>query len=589
MKKKFSLSSLGILFTFIKPHRFKFTIAMIALGLGSGVNLLFPEIIRRVLNSPSWSDFSNHPSLLALILIGLFALQGLCFYVRILYFGIIGQRVVTDLRSQFFDSLIRSPIAEFDSHQTGDLVSRLMNDTSLIQEAVSIKLSVLIRYTLQIIVGVALMVWISWALTLAVLAALIILTFFSMFLAKKLRAFSKALQEQIGLASGLAEDAFSSIRVIRGFRREDFLSTSFQHLMERSFMIGLQRTSLSAFFQSFVNFLLNGCLVLVLLYGIFLTTQSKLQVGDLTAFLLYGAIVAVSFAFTTSCIAELAASIGGADRVLAFLQRHDASTRQQQLAPAPTQTTIDHAPSVSFRAVSFQYPGRTEYALNDVSFDIPAGKKTALVGVSGAGKSTVVNLMLGFYQPTKGDILINGIPAHELADQDGVISFVPQDPRLLNLPLYETIRLGDESISDEVIRAALDAVHMTSVVEALPEGIQTKVGEGGTFLSGGQRQRVAIARALVRHAQVLILDEATASLDTKNEQFVHETLERLPHPMTQLVISHRLSTIKDADYVIVLAHGRVIQSGSFQELSNKEGFFREYIRLQTLIETPTES
>ena len=566
-KKKFSLSSFGLLLRLVKPYRLLFAVAMVALALGSGVNLLFPEIIRQVLNSPSWNTYTQHPTLLALTLVGLFGFQGICFYIRIYFFGVIGQQVVADLRKKIFSTLLHRPIAEFDQARSGDLVSRLMNDTSLIQDAVSIKLSVLIRYSVQIVIGIIAMVWLSWRLTIAVVISLLVLTSLSILLAKRLRAYSRALQTSLGDASALAEESFSSIRIIRGFKRESYLITRFAGLMDQTLSINTDRTSLSAFFQSFVNFLLNGSLVLVLLYGIFLTTKGTVSVGDLTAFLLYGAIVAVSFAFTTSCVAELAASLGGIERITPYLETNTAAVHLN------TERPQDNANAIEFHSVSFTYPTRTEAALQQISFVIPKGKQTAIVGVSGSGKSTLVNLILGFYQPSSGQVLVG----------DGPTVFVPQENRLLNLSVLETIRLGDESITDSDVIKAISEVNMSSTIATLPEGTETVVGESGNLLSGGQKQRLAIARALVRKPKILLLDEATASLDSENESEIQATLKALDSSVTQIVIAHRLSTIREADHVIVLGNGRIIQQGSFSDLSHQEGFFKEYLRMQSLL------
>ena len=587
-KNSFKGSSFKHLLMLIAPHWGPFTIAMIALGLGSGVNLLFPEIIRRVINSSSMDEYAGHPTLLALGLISLFAFQGLCFYVRIYFFGRIGQRVVTNIRKELFEKIILRPVSDFDTLKSSDLVSRLMNDTSLLQDAVSIKVSVLIRYILQVLVGVIAMVWISWRLTTTVLIALLILTGLSIVLARRLRAYSRELQAEIGNSAALAEESFSSIKVIRGFAREEYIRHRFNTAMERSYRIGLDRTSLSAFFQSFVNFLLNGCLVLVLLYGIYLSSNAVLSVGDLTAFLLYGAIVAVSFAFTTSAISELATSLGGVERVFE-LMGHKAAFHPGEVEPqsTPIRALLDQNVGAVFSNVTFFYPSRPlAAALTNVSFEVPAGKRTALVGISGAGKSTITNLLLGFYHPDEGKIEVGGIPLRDFSAEklSKLIAFVPQENRLLNLSILETLRLGDETISTDEIRNALSQMQLLEFVELLPEGLETIVGEGGNLFSGGQKQRLAIARAMVRKPKLLILDEATASLDSENETAVQIAMQKLGVQTTQLIIAHRLSTIKDADHVIVLAGGRILQTGSFQELATEPGYFKEVIKMQALSE-----
>lgn len=572
--------------TLLKPHYLQFFIAMVSLGLGSGVNLLFPELIRRVLNDASSTGgisslFHNRPLILGLVLIGLFGFQAVCFYIRIYYFGYIGHRVVTDIRKKLFHNLTHQPIAKFDELRSADLVSRLMNDAALLQDAVSIKLSVIIRYTIQVIVGVLAMIWLSVSLTLSVICALLLLSGLSMILAKRLRALSRKVQDSQSLGSMFAEDAFSGIRVIRAFHQEEFVTKRFAKEMENNFSIGKSRTALSAFFQSFVNFLMNGFLVCVLLYGLYLSSANSLSTGDLTSFLLYGVIVAVSFAFAISAIAEMSTNLGGAERIFEFLE-----TKESDLIELDkTKKSISISPPyIEFKNVSFSYPTKesTDLALRNASFKIPAKKTTAIVGVSGSGKSTILNILLGFYPVSSGQVLINSINLNELDlyTLRNISGYVPQDSRLLDLTIKETICLGSEYLDNEIFDV-LQKVRLKEFVQTLANGLETPVGESGGFLSGGQRQRLTIARALIRSPKLLILDEATSALDLENELAIKDSISSLKEDMTQVIITHRIGTIKNADHIIVLSEGRIIQEGSYQALSEKEGLLKEFVKMHS--------
>lgn len=550
---------------------------MVALGLGSAVNLAFPEIIRRILNDGSLSGPSLNPMLLGTILILLFAFQGFCFYFRSFYFGLIGQQIVTELRRTLFTSIMSREVELFDQTRSGDLVSRLMNDTALMQDAVSIKLSVLIRYSLQVFVGLGLMIYMSPHLTVAIVIALIVLVFLSMILAKRLRSYSKLLQAEVGKATSIAEDSFTGIRVVKAYAKERFIERIFHRANMQVNSVGLQRIALSSFFQSFVNFLMNATLVCVLLYGILLASHQTMTFGDLTSFLLYGAIVAVSFAFAATSYGELAQAVGGAERVFEFIDSIPAQTSSG--TPLPSNITG----KLEFKNVSFRYPTRPEMlVLDSVSFTIPPGKTTAFVGSSGSGKSTLTNLLLKFYSPASGTICIDNIDIQTL-DEISLrehITLIPQDARLFALSIKDNLLFGDEHATLESLQEICKKASIYDFVESLPSKFETVLGQSGASVSGGERQRLAIARALLRKPSILIMDESTSALDSENELRVQQALEGLMKGRTTIIIAHRLSSIKNADHIVVLDSGCVVQEGSYHELVSKPGAFQDFVRIQ---------
>lgn len=573
-------SSLGNrLLALAKPHLAVISVAMIALLCGAAINLLVPELIRRALDNDSLASVSSMPWNWIWIFVGLFALQGICFFGRTYLFGIVGHRVVRDLRAKLYDATLRQEIEFFDSHQPGDLVSRLTSDCQMVQNALSVNISVLIRYSFQVLIGVTLMALISLELTGIIVCLLPALIAVSMVLGKRLKALTKKGQAELGAASSLAEESFGAARVVKAFAQEKSESNKFQNRIEAVYQTGRSRSALGAFFSAFVSTLMNISLVGVVLYGLTLLGTDSLSTGALTAFMLYGAIVAISFAFLAGTYADFVQASGAASRIFDILDKPTISVSAGEPLPK------NWSGNVRFENLDFAYPSRSDAAvLSKVSFDIPAEKVTALVGPSGAGKSSIVNLILGFYNPISGRILFDKSPSDSLAPSKirEQVAFVPQDPSLFGGTIAENITYGNEEASFAEIMDVCAKANLIEFVEKLPDGLETEVGSKGIQLSGGQKQRIAIARALLTNPKLLILDEATSSLDQDNEKLVQEAIERLMPGRTCLVIAHRLSTIRNADTVIVLEGGAVLQQGTHSSLGKEDGFYRRMIERQEL-------
>lgn len=556
---------------------------MVGLAAGSGINLLFPELIRRLIDGPYADLLRAAPFAVAGALVSLFALQGLCFYVRSYFFGVIGQSVVATLRRRIFEAIMAQDVTFFDERRTGDLVSRLHADTLLLQDVVSIRLSVLVRYALQVIVGIVLMVCISVRLTVAIVVLVPFLVFFSIFLGKKLRRLSRAQQTELGLATTVAEESFTAVRVVKAFAREAYERDRYATRNETVLDLGVQRARVSAFFSSFVSFLMNACIVLVLLYGFTMVGHGEIATGDLVAFLLYGVIVAVSFAFIASSWAETMQSAGAAERIFEIID----------LIPSPGQRALSATPSrleqwsgaVEFEHVSFAYPTRPSVGvLADISFSLPAGESTALVGPSGAGKSTIAALLLGFYSPQRGRIIVDGVDLANVSIDElrRKIAVVPQEPQLFATSIAENLRYGKESASLSELADACARAHILDFVESLPIGFDTPVGERGVQLSAGQKQRLVIARAMLRDPVLLILDEATSALDSENEYLVQQALGVLLRGRTALIIAHRLATIKNCAQLLVMDGGHIVQTGNHETLSRDPGLYSRLVSRQEL-------
>ncbi len=580
---RYPLDAMKYILSLVISERFLLIFALAALAIGSGVNLALPAVVREFINHSPEYYLSEHPLYTAGVLTALFGIQAFAFYYRSLLFNILGQRVINRLRKNLFSTLIQKEIAFFDANRVGDLISRLSADTLLMQDAISVKLSVFIRYSFQVLVGIVMMLMLSLRLTAAIVVVVPVLICFSIYLGKKLKKLSKSQQAALGVSTGIAEETLASARIVKAFNQERRFNQRFADQTDALLSISIARARVASFFSSFVSFLMNMAIVLILLYGATLVFNQTLSVGDLTAFMLYGVIVAVSFAFVGSGYAEFVQALGASERIFEFLGTHtdirDAKTISHAPSPIPLQKEI------AFDHVSFAYPTRSDVPIFDnLSLTIPAGKKVALVGPSGAGKSTLIGLILGFYQPQKGSILIDGkaLTPGEISGFRESSALVPQEPQLFALSIAENLRLGKESATLDEMRDACSKARILEFIDSLPNKFETPVGERGVLLSAGQKQRIAIARALLRDPELLILDEATSALDSENEHLVQDALNQLMIDRTVVIIAHRLSTVKNADMVIVLENGTITESGTHTELLNHGGLYRQLVERQEL-------
>lgn len=573
--KKFSVS---IFVRLIRPYVATFSIGLIALIIGSGINLILPEVIRRLLNGNYQHWLIANPWPTALGLIGLFGLQGVAFYFRSYIFNVIGQRVIYDLRVTLYNAVMDKPVAFFDSIRTGDLVSRIASDAQLIQDAVSLRLSILIRYSFQVMVGLILMAVLSWKLTCAIVLTLPLLVGISIVLGKKLKHYSKEVQRTLGHATTVAEETFSGIKIVKVFGKEPAEKKRFNTAAEEVRSFGIKRSRISAFFSSFVSFLMNAAIVGIFMLGIGLVSHSDMSYGDLTAFMLYGVIVAVSFSFVASSFSELAQASGAVERIFDLTE-----IRAEHVPSVGTSEIADPVGAVEFKNVSFAYPVRADKKiLNDISFSMQPGTMTAVVGPSGSGKSTLAALLLKLYEPDSGEITFDRNPLSTLRPEwfHTRVALVPQDPLLFAISIAENVAYGLQDATSEEIYAACEKAQVLEFAKRLPQGLDTICGERGHQLSGGERQRVAIARALIRNPLLLVLDEATSALDSTSEYLVQSALREALHSCTSLVIAHRLSTVQHADQLIVLDNGSIVQTGTHDKLSTSEGLYAELLQKQ---------
>jgi ATP-binding cassette subfamily B protein len=529
-------------------------------------------------------------------LIALFIVQGIAFFVRSYLFGLLGQRVYADLRERIFKSLLAKQISFFDAQRSSDLAARINSDAALVQDAVAVKLSVIVRYGLQVVCGVVLMLCMSFRLTAAIVLSVLCMVGVSALFVTRLKKASRMYQTDLSRFTSFASECFTGVKVVHALAAQAPLAKKATQWNKDTLHSGERRVLWSATFSSGVSALLNIVLVCVAWYGISLVLGGTLPRNELAAFVLYGGIVAVSFSFLVSAYTELMQNLGGLERVFELLDEEQTrrtteeepfGTLAVRVSESIQRLQAARGIGVVFSKVSFAYPGReTSAALDQFSFSITPGSFSALVGPSGAGKSSVVQLLCKLYAPDSGAISLTANGAHvELNSipEDvlrGSIAWVPQEPQLFGFSIYDNLVLGNEQVLRDEVLKAVHSWEFLDFIDSLENGIDTVLGEHGTLLSGGQRQRLAIARALLRKPSLLILDEATSGLDSETEQSVMRVIRHVIPEATLLVVSHRLSTVCRADAICVMHQGRIIESGTHSELTQVGGLYQSYNELQ---------
>jgi ABC-type multidrug transport system fused ATPase/permease subunit len=569
------------LITLCLQERGLFGVSLIALLGATASNLIFPLVIKAGVDETWGLSLRSEPRTFLSIIVFLFFIQGSFFFLRSYLFGRFGQRITFNLRCATFRTFLMQPPSRLDQERVSDLVSRLSNDTILIQDALSSRLSVLIRYILQGMAGIAFMMWLSPLLTVLILFIVPVLLALSLGLGRQLKSLTKSSQAALGDVSSIAEEALSNLKIVKAFTAEDAILKRFSVGATSVLNLGIKRVRVSALLQSFIPFLLNVALAVFLLVGISFLNSNKLTLGDLTSFIIYASIVAVSVSFVMGGLSEFFQSLAAVDRVTEL--SHYPEENYQKTGRLPRQEIADQA--ISFRMVNFSYPSRPEIpVLKNVTFTLPTGKTTALIGESGGGKSTVAELLMDFYRPSSGAICWGENTFSELAPQElrQHIAYVPQDPMLFGVSLSENLRIASPDASDNELYDILSVVNLADFVDSLPNGLNTLVGEKGVQLSGGQKQRVALARALLRKPLLLILDEATSALDSTNERIVWEAITKHSNNVTVLVITHRLSSVSSADQLLVLDNGTIAETGTPQSLQARGGLYSQFASQQGL-------
>jgi ABC-type multidrug transport system fused ATPase/permease subunit len=560
----------------VRPHLKNFVVALAALALGSVVNLFLPQLAKYLLDTDYGRFALENPWITVSSLAAVFALQNFFFYLRSSLFSQVGISVGKNLREKLFLSLINKPLEFHDTNNWADTRSRLISDIQLIQDAVSLRLSVFIRYSLQVLVAAVCMVFISTKLTLLTLSVLPLLILGGIFMGKRLKRYSVNSQEKLAIVNGCAEEGLGQIRLVKLLGAETDFSKKFIVNNGDSAKSLFERASYAAFFSSSMNFLLTVAIVAVLIYGLAMVDTGGLTQGDFAAFSLYGVTVAVSFAFAISSYSELLQASVAGDRVLPLIVPHVKNADLNSLESSEVNKSL----SIEFRDVSFSYPSRlTTPVFQKLSFQLEPNSCTAIVGSSGAGKSSILNLIAGLYSPIEGEVLIGGLgSAHKINfAKTKLLAVVPQDGFLISASLRENLCLGSKDYSDAELKSVLVQVRLDHLLSDNGLNLDSELGERGSQLSGGQRQRIAIARAILKKPAVLLLDEASSALDPESENVLLEILNELKKTTTVILVTHRVSSLSVADKILVLLKGKIVQEGSYQDIVLTPGFFKNML------------
>ncbi len=557
-----------------RPEKKTLLLGTFALLIGVGGNLLVPVVLGQAIDAVDREPHAIDHAALAVLVI--FFVSGFAAAARSYLFTVSGERVVTRLRADLFRSLMGQDIGFFDGQRTGELTNRLASDTTVIQNAVTVNVSMALRFGLSVLGSIVVLFWYSWELTAIMLLVVPLVAGGAGTYGRMLRTVSREVQDTLARANGVAEEALSGVRTVRAFARESTEAERYAVAIGESFEVARRRARMASVFTGIVTFLGYGALVLVLWRGGRLLSSGEISSGDLLAFLMLTLSTAFSIGALAGLWQDFAKAVGASERVFELIDHaSDMPSGDQQLSSVEGRVVLE--------SVSFSYPTRPDApVLADVSLQLDPGEVVALVGPSGAGKSTIAAMLSRFYDPLVGTIRLDGVPFVDL-DVDWLrsnVGVVSQEPVLFATTIADNIRYGKPGASMEEVEAAAKAANAHEFVSSFPEGYTTMVGERGVRLSGGQKQRIAIARALLKDPRVLVLDEATSALDTESEHLVQEALERLMKGRTTLVIAHRLSTIQGADRVVVMDQGRVVEEGTHQGLLLQGGLYRRLVERQ---------
>ena len=566
------------LLRYVRPYLKWMIVSIIALLFSVGLGLILPLVIRNLVDLILVENDLPQLNRLTLGLFIVFILQAIASFVHRLSLAYVGENAVADIRVEVYSHLQSLSLRFFGDHRTGEIISRITNDTSLLQAAITSDLVSLLRQGLTLIGAAVLLFWLDWRLTTIILLGIPFITLTMVWLGRKIRRESKAVQDALAKAASVVEETVAGVRIVKSFTREGFEIGRFSSAVYETYAAAMRRAKIGAVLGPIIGFIAFASITITLWFGAFQVLQGQLTAGDLVAYLIYTMMVATPIATLAGLYTSFQAAIGATERLFGLLDEQPdiVSNLDAPLLPPVSG-------EVRFERVTFTYSEDIP-VLREVSFSAQPGQIIALVGPSGAGKSTLISLIPRFWEVDQGRVTIDGydireVDLHSLREQIGI---VPQETILFSDSVYANIRYGKLDATREEVESAAKAANAHEfILNDLPNGYETEVGERGVKLSGGQRQRVAIARAILKDPRILILDEATSSLDSESENLVQEALEHLMQGRTSFVIAHRLSTIINADWILVLNEGRLVEQGTHLSLlENPNGLYARLYEMQ---------
>ena len=582
-KKKITLTGLGNalkLYRYIRPFRVEFGVGLFFLFGGSLASLAFPKLLGDLVNSGTQGNLAESINRIALLLVAILVIQSVFSYFRTILFVNVTEKSLANLRQDTYNHLIRLPLKFFEQRRVGELNSRISADIALLQDTLTSTLAEFLRQIIIIVGGISLLVYTSLELTLFMLAIIPAIVLMVFFFGRFIRKYSKQMQKEVAESNTIVEETLQGIRSVKTFTNEFLEMRRYRERTLEIANLGMKGGRYRGAFYSFVILGLFGALVAVIWKGSGLLAEGIIDSGELFAFVLYSGFIGGNIGGLASVITRIQRFIGATEDLFEIFD-----VREEEIEEIPELEEKDVlSGKISLKDLSFTYPSRPEEeVLDKICVQISENQLIALVGASGAGKSTLTSLLMRLHDPTEGEIWFDGKRSQDIALSvlRKQIALVPQDIFLFGGTIRENIGYGNPGASDEEINEAARKANAMEFIDRFPEKLDTLVGERGTQLSGGQRQRVAIARAVLKDPRILILDEATSSLDSESERLVQDALEKLMQGRTSIVIAHRLSTIRKADQILVLDQGRLMEKGTHAELLKlQSGIYRNLSELQ---------
>ena len=576
--------SLSGLLPFLRPYRGRIALALLFLVLAAVATLAFPVALRSLIDGGLVQPDKGAQVMALrehfLALFGVAVALGLFSAARFYLVSWLGERVTADLRNAVYNHVLQQSPEFFETTQTGEVLSRLSADTTLVQTVVGSSLSMGLRNSVMGLGALGMLIWTNPYVMFQVLGVLLLIVVPSLWIGRRVRKLSRASQDRIADSSAIAAEVLNAIPVVQSYTAETREAQRFNASTDNAFRTAVRRSKARSVLVAFIIIATSAALLWGLYQGTQAVTAGRISAGDLGQTVLYVIILASAFAILGEVYGDLLRAAGATERLMELLASRSPIASPLKPLPAPLPSA---GSAVQFEAINFHYPSRpNQAALSDFSLSVQAGQTVALVGPSGAGKSTVFQLLLRFYDPALGRIVLDGVATRDMALHAlrQRIGIVPQDAVIFSSSALENIRYGKPDATDAEVRAAAQAAFADGFISALPEGYDTFLGERGVRLSGGQRQRIAIARAMLKNPPLLLLDEATSALDAESERMVQAALESAMLGRTTLVIAHRLATVQKADLIVVLDHGRLVEQGTHRELVARGGVYAGLAALQ---------